>query len=268
MAFVTTTSAVYASSAPVILDLEGNPTCSSLVANDVIFEARDTSVDGGDTLTLSENGQLLTYEVLPDGVTLSWGFPLVQPPDVDLFPVNFVILKGAGNAGARVFHYGADGLTGDSALEGPGTLKTVSFCYGLGGATVGQPDEVTRCDEIPNQAGSVLGVEVACPVDSEAYSIHVIKKGPEFEYDECTCNETATICDKSLPAGTIGSCIPLITDECPVGGSYGGVLDPYPSRDACLQANQLREAPGAIVPWNNGSGWCSSVLGSISCKTW
>ena len=73
LACAAVTSSVHASSAPVILDLEGNTTCSSLVANDVIFEYKDTSppigVDVEETLTL-HNGQTLTYSTNGQGDTI------------------------------------------------------------------------------------------------------------------------------------------------------------------------------------------------------
>jgi hypothetical protein len=261
MASITTTSAVYASSAPVVLDLEGNPSCSALALN-TVFEEKDTSVSKHteELPLLLHNGQELTYTVGPDNTIESWKLhPTAVLPALRL-RVNFVILKGSGNAGARVFHYVKGGVTEDSTLVGPGTLKTVSFCYGIEEPFI--EETVTLCPVIGvnsiDPPPELLGVVVQCPDNDTDYSIHIIKKGTDgFEYDECTCNAEAKTCDPELAADETGACV--------------AACDPLlPESDylTCLEDNQLREAPGAIVPWNNGSGWCTSVLGSIRCRTW
>jgi hypothetical protein len=254
MASITTTSAVYATDAPVVLDLEGNPTCSSLVENS-IFEERDTSVPdaGVEKILTFDNGQELTYTIggIDDETITAWDL-LAPGEDIQLvFPVNFVILKGAGNAGARVFHYGKKGVTADTDLVGPGTLKTVTFCYGLNEEPIGEPEPVPFCDA---EGFTLDGLTIDCSELGER-SLHSVRKGDKFVYAECTCNKTATECDKSLAPGLIGACV----TEC----------DPEaPDYIACLEGEQLREVPAVINFWNNGSGWCSSMLGSYGCRTW
>ena len=194
-----------------------------------------------------------------------------EPPGNE-YPVNFVVLKAGGKAGARVYHYGTGGETSDYNLIGPDTLKAVSICYGLNQEPL-PPQEQTNLCSLPgsDDPGDLIGVGIACPTTGEdVYSIHVIKKGQQFEYDECTCGETAKFCDPAIPPGQLDSCLSLITTECPSednGGSYT-ISDPYQSRDACLEANQLKEVPWTISPWNDDSGWCTSNLGSYGCRTW
>lgn len=270
MTTIVAASSVYATISQVVLDLEGNPTCSSLVENS-IFELRDTSppevgVEGELTL---HNGQKLKYTINPDDTVTSWHLVAPGadfPPPV--YPVNFVILKGAGNAGARVFHYGQQGVPSDTDLEGPGTLKTVSFCYGLNDEVIVEAKTLPHCDDTDFE---LEGIEIDCDlVSDKGVSFQSVKKGPTLTYSLCTCNKTATVCDRSLPAGTIGACIAKCpSDSDPEGYPYTFDEVEYLSEVECLQDNALNETPnGGTSHWNNGSGWCSTGGGSNTCYTW
>lgn len=100
-----------AASTDVVLDLEGNPTCSSLTANRAIISLRDTSVHAGELIMLSgPQGQSIEAQVNSAGTSIESFTSTV--------PTNFVILKGRGPTGAIVYHYGAFGTTGDTFLDG------------------------------------------------------------------------------------------------------------------------------------------------------
>lgn len=263
----TASSSVYAADTDVVLNLEGNPTCSSLVVN-TISEARDTSPpdDGIVETLILENGIELNYSI-SNGDTISQFYIADPGPGIPVKPVNFVILKGAGNAGARVFHYGEKGLVADSNLEGPGTIKTVSFCYGLNDVILDAPNVTDRCEQL--DGGELDGVKIECPADGSAHSVHSIRKGDRLIYSECTCNEDAVACDDTLPAGAVGACIPkcpTVLDQYPY--SFGGIT--YNSIEECLEDSALKETPaGTIRPWNTGSGWCGSgMLGTSGCYRW
>jgi hypothetical protein len=270
MATFATASTAHASSAPVILDLEGNTTCSSLVANDVIYEAKDNAPPIGEDKTLTlHNGQQLKYTTNGEGDTITeWR---LSATTIDpAYPVNFVIVKGTqGSFGAKVFHYGKAGVTYDNDLESPldtkndvlTTLGTVTFCYGLDEQTIVEQEVVPRC----NADGFTLaGEEIGC--GNDVTSFHAITKGDVLTYEECTCRETAYYCDRDVPAGGINSCVPDCTgSEYPY--TWNGVTYLYELE--CLRDTELNETPtGGIEPWNNGSGWCSSFSGSSGCRTW
>jgi len=154
-----------ATSTDVVLNLEGNPTCSSLGDNSLVQVFKDSNPGGTRELTLPlPNGeyQIIRYTVASvegiDQIT-TWDIVEVNGNRLDSEPpgsteledffaevnaMNYIILKAqGGNNGARVFHYGtcdgddeecsgAPGEITDEELISPGpNLSAVSFCYGL-----------------------------------------------------------------------------------------------------------------------------------------
>lgn len=185
-------ASTFASDAPVVLDLEGNPTCNSLTVN-TITTLSDNSVDPG-PFTLTQGSQTITGSVSsPDQHVLeSWTATV---------PVNFVILKGQGNAGARVYHFGQSGVTSDTDAEGPGTttqIAQLTFCYGLSGTTI-PPTPVAEC--------TVEDFGVQCVPNGPREVFFVLDPDePLFGVRQCVCNDELEQCDPSLPVGTSGAC--------------------------------------------------------------
>ena len=112
-ACLTVSSHILASSTDVVLNLEGNPTCSSLGDNQAVLNFRDTGfvigVNEATVDTTTGGTQTITYEIGDvEGSTgiVSWSLTGVDETNGN--PINFIILKTQGNkAGARVYHYGA-----------------------------------------------------------------------------------------------------------------------------------------------------------------
>ena len=192
-----------ATSTDVVLNLEGNPTCSSLGDNSLVQVLKDSSPGGTRELIMPlPNGggtQKLIYTAEPiggiDQIT-TWDIvevngnrldrPTPGPTEVEDFyaqvnAINYIIMKAqGGNNGARVFHYGtaedgpgAPGAITDEILVSPGpTLTAVSFCYGL---TTGfdEPQspivisDLPSCESLTDQngdgAGELFTTGIKCP---------------------------------------------------------------------------------------------------------
>ena len=222
-----------AASTDVVLDLEGNPTCSSLTENSSIIDLRDTSVQAGDLITLSgPQGQSIQAQVDSTGTSIEF-----FTSDV---PTNFVILKGQGNSGAIVYHYGAFGTTGDTFLDGPDSanITQAAWCYGL--TDVVETDPVPSCADLGEDAPQ-------CPLDGgvEENGLLIF-----FDFDEtnfgvdanqCTCGNTdLNDCDEGASAGGTATCA-------------GGTLQQVPVQVEGIQ--------------NPSSTVCTTVSGKRVCKT-
>ncbi len=148
----------FATQTDVVLNLEGNPTCSSLAIN-TIFEIKDTAppLPGVIRIVTGPDGQQIKYTVSGDGTTIaSW--QVIYPPTSK--PVNLVILKAQGAAGARVFHFGSAGVTSDDTEQAAGRLAQVSFCYGLSQAP-GTPQQLASCSSLA--LGALDETGITCP---------------------------------------------------------------------------------------------------------
>lgn len=185
-----------ATSTDVVLNLEGNPTCSSLGDNSAVLELRDSSPASSKTLTLPtpSGSQTLAYlasfgsgntnasvdewritSVTDNGTTYS-------ETDAEftarVYPINYVILKAQnGSKGGRVFHFGSaadgDGAVSDTDEEVPGpNINAISFCYGLTrGVTTAEPPislaDLPDCREIDINNDQVPGdlytTGITCP---------------------------------------------------------------------------------------------------------
>jgi hypothetical protein len=199
LVFIGAVTPVQATSTDVVLNLEGNPTCSSLGDNSLVQVLKDSNPGGIRELTLPlPNGggtQKLIYTVEPiEGIDQITTWDIVEvngnrldrltpgPTEVEDFyaqvnAINYVILKAqGGNNGARVFHYGtsedgpgAAGAITDDLLVSPGPILTaVSFCYGL---TTGfdEPSppivlsDIPNCEELTNSELYTTGI--TCPTE-------------------------------------------------------------------------------------------------------
>jgi len=190
VAFVLSSQA-YATTSNVVLNLEGNPTCNSLVANDEIMEARDNSPTSGDNTVFGPDGQRFDYTVTDDSIDI-WttdGNPTL--------PVNFTVLKSKGNAGAVVFHFGTNGVFTDTEEDASGTLAAVSFCYGIEGDDPPEPPEepqpMALCEDLNNSSG-LDGSGIVCPTNSEQRVLISMSLEDEDDFDlqYCTCNLDTT----------------------------------------------------------------------------
>lgn len=226
-----------ATSTDVVLNLEGNPTCSSLGDNSQILEFRDSNPDSTPDLPkfvtlniVDSNGnpagtQDVEYTVTSDNPpTMSWKITSVntfsdQDPEFYQLvnPINYIILKAqGGNNGARVFHFGAAGpgagAIADDDEEATGsTLAAASFCYGLT-TSFGQIEEpellpVEACETLDPDLITNLpdldGTGIVCGSDGkERLLINMELNAENFGFIDafhaCTCNVT----DDGTPTGS------------------------------------------------------------------
>lgn len=253
------TSMAMAAKTDVILDLEGNPGCSQLVDNSVITELRDNSPAYGSNGPFQLSNapyQCINYEldtVVVDGVAVdvikNWttdycagsGYSETSENAPAIYPVNMVVFKARGSAGARVWHYGARGNTSDSTLIGPGDATAVTFCTGLNDAIV-EPPQVQSCDGIGG--GIVNEVLAVCEgLSGKQATVHVVTRDPisgKDSLETCTCNRVAFKCDPT-EENSFTSCVKPQTDEV------------------------LRQVPGVIKHINNGSFFCDDFSGTSEC---
>ena len=227
----------------VVLNLEGNPTCSSLGLNSQILEYRDSSPLGESTVDIPTPGgvQTLYYNVEePTGANarvVRWEITHVNGvadfDPADVYAMNYVILKAQGGGGARVFHFGATetspGAITDEDEEATGTrMAAVSFCYGLtqGLADPEPPSSFTQipnCDDLASQIGApgdLFGVGIVCPdnIDRELLLINMDLNADNFGFDAdtiraCTCNTSLPPCNPDLPVVPSGSQDPNLPDS-------------------------------------------------------
>jgi hypothetical protein len=222
-----------AASTDVVLDLEGNPTCSSLTENAAIITLRDTSVQAGELITLSgPQGQSIEAQVNLAGTSIEF-----FTSDV---PTNFVVLKGQGPTGAIVYHYGVFGTTGDTVLDGPDstTISQATWCYGLTDDVETEP--LPSCAELGEDAPQ-------CPLDGAVeqngllifFDFDAVNFG--VDANQCTCGNTElNDCDEGASATGTNTCA-------------GGTLQQVPVQVEGIQ--------------NPATTVCTTVAGKRVCKT-
>ena len=216
----------FATQTDVVLNLEGNPTCSSLAINSIL-EIKDTAPPlVGSKIVTGPDGQKVTYTVGANGTTIT-NWQVSSPPTSSLLlrPVNLVILKAQGTAGARVFHFGSAGVTSDDTEQAAGRLATVSFCYGLS-QLAGTPQPLALC------SGLVAGLDetgISCPANlTEARVLISLDPGSaNWNVKLCTCNTTFTKCDPNAPAGQTSACPNPTGTLATVPIHIEGVQDPH-----------------------------------------
>ncbi len=202
--FIGAFTTAQATSTDVVLNLEGNPTCSSLGDNSLVQVFKDSSPGGTRELTLPlPNGggtQKVSYTVEKNNAGIdqitTWNIFEVNGNPVngteeqqDLFyaqvnALNYIILKAqGGNNGARVFHYGTSddgpgspGAITDQVLVSPGPkLAAVSFCYGLTTGTLEPADppivltDLEDCEELDTNGDDTAdlyttGIDCPAPI--------------------------------------------------------------------------------------------------------
>lgn len=204
---LTWTTMAFATQTDVVLNLEGNPSCSSLAINSIL-EIKDTAPPlVGSKIVTGPDGQKITYTVGGNGTTIT-NWQVTSPPISSplLKPVNLVILKAQGSAGARVFHFGSAGVTSDSIEQATGRLAQVSFCYGLS-QQAGTPQPLALCSDL-NQVGGLDLTGISCPTDvtEKRVLISLDPGSANWNVKLCTCNTTFTKCDPNAPAGQTGAC--------------------------------------------------------------
>ncbi len=220
----------------VVLNLEGNPTCSSLGDNANIIEIRDNdpivgvtriaTADLIDSLGQVIGQQQIEYTIDADAAgngVVSWEILNFDLETVN--PINYTILKARGNAGAKVFHFGGEGAgaVADSGEIANGELTAVSFCYGLAFGftppTTISLSNLPTCESIDTDGDGVPGdlftTGIVCPEGTGAEEQLIINmniNAPNFGFDfkndqvrACTCNVELKACNPELaavPAGT------------------------------------------------------------------
>ncbi|MFT5221125.1 MAG: hypothetical protein ACI87H_003270, partial [Gammaproteobacteria bacterium] len=140
-------------------------------------------------------------------------------------PVNFTILKGKGNNGARVFHFGGlnEGAISDTDESAPNDsqLSAVSFCYGLTVVGFDNGSEppvaltpIPQCETLIAQNSNLDGTGIACEVGGpERLLINMEMNAANFGFDDqfhaCTCNVEGGLqaCDPDARVGDANACV-------------------------------------------------------------
>jgi len=227
------TQAQAETSSDVVLNLEGNPSCSSLGDNDSILQAKDTGPQAGPNEVtgprIDGNTQTIQYTI-DDSFNpplLSW---VILNQDEKVNPINYVIIKARGKNGAKVFHFGGigKGAVIDIDEEAGGDITAVSFCYGLTEGPVDSSEppplaDIPECDEflpgggVDDLGGTLIG---ACPTptildEGQRLLISLDLLAQDFDVQSCTCNvpDGLPVCDPELSVNEIpatgepGACI-------------------------------------------------------------
>ena len=246
---------VQASQTNVIMNLEGNPTCSSLGDNHSVLEVKVDGASGTAALPTTSGGtQYIDYVVGDvDGTEglVSWeikGITLANQTSIN--PINYIILKNqGGKTGARVFHFGTTdedkGATSDTDEAGVGTnLSSISFCYGLttGINTPSQSESIAdlpSCDSLDSNGDGISDLfttGVTCPTigpdggpPEEQVIINLALNKPNMGFEgsstvrACTCNVTLPACNPELPAVDISTEANGDTSETRSCLEFGGI---------------------------------------------
>lgn len=289
-------TAAQATSTDVILNLEGNPTCSSLGDNSTVLEFRDSNPGGVKTITLPIPGgsQTIAYEVVePTGENarvVEWNITHVNgSTDVagsEVYPINYVILKAqGGNNGARVFHFGTSenkpGAIADTDEEAPGgRMAAVSFCYGLTqGFQSPEPpislSDLPDCETIDTDGDMVPGdlytTGIVCPTGTDAEEQLIVNmniNAPNFGFDfnqdqirACTCNVSLKSCNPELAAVPAGS-----QDDKPASERSCMEYDPNSINDRGIPDGVNDRVPFAIQGVENPDSYiCYTIGGTRYC---
>ena len=229
----------FATQTDVVLNLEGNPSCSSLAINSILEIKDTTPPPSGFRTVTGPDGQKITYEVVANGTAITWQIT-PPPPPLLMKPVNLVILKALGSLGSRVFHFGSAGVTSDDTEQGTGRLAQVSFCYGLS-QLAGTPQQLASCPQ--PLLGTLDETGITCPAVTEARVLISLDPGsPHWNVKMCTCNATFTKCDPNAPRLQPNAC-------------------PNPSSDAKLTTVPIHiegvQDPGSLV--------CTTIGGQRLC---
>lgn len=223
-----------ASQTNVIMNLEGNPTCSSLGDNHSVLQVTVDGVSGTAELPTTSGGvQYIDYVVGDVNGTegiVSWEITGINMANQDsINPVNYIILKNqGGKTGARVFHFGttdADkGATSDTDEAGVGSnLASISFCYGLttGINTPSESENISAlpsCDSLDSNGDGISDLfttGITCPTvgpdggpPEEQVIINLALNKPNMGFvgsstvRACTCNVTLPACNPELDVVT------------------------------------------------------------------
>jgi hypothetical protein len=190
----------FASDSVVQINVEGGATCNELSTNSILQAKDNTVTVNGPDSVIGGNNQTFQYTTTSsNGIsnnTISlWS---ISAPASGKKPVNFIIIKKAGNAGATAFYYGNSGATTDTSIVLPAAIQTVTFCYGL--ATIPVPTTITSCGTICNSlAAAGIQSRIVTQFDEPA------NNSQNWQVTSCACG-TYTECNPSLLAGTPGSC--------------------------------------------------------------
>lgn len=236
LALFTLSSGARATETDIWLNLEGNPTCSSLGDNHAVLEYKVNSPQAVETISMATTAggtQDLTYEVITnddgDDEVKVWTIDGITDANQDqINPINYVILKSqGGKTGARVFHFGATeadkGATSDTNEVGAGSkLASISFCYGLTQGINPPPEpplelaDLPNCDDLsqtPTGTSDLFTTGIDCPDGGEQQLIiNMALNDPNFGFNftndnvrACTCNVTLPACNPDLPAFDISN---------------------------------------------------------------
>jgi hypothetical protein len=192
-----------ATTSVVQVSVEGNATCSSLATN-TIKQAKDTNytpnASGFDSVT-GTDGQVFSYKISPSNILAEW--QITNPPGSSAKPVNFIILKLAGKAGAKAFYFGSTGALTDMTATVATNIVAVSFCYGL---TPHAPTaSLTSCSD-PAAIANLGDLTEVCNADPTRVVTIFDESTPNWRVQTCSCGSTFTECNPDLQAGTPGAC--------------------------------------------------------------
>jgi hypothetical protein len=277
-------------STDVVLNLEGNPTCSSLGPNNEILTIKITSpgdsglvegppLDGEDPQI--DFNQKIIYSIDPSNA-VEWR--VIPTDDPDFGParnlaVNYVILKGKGaKGGGTVYHYGSmPGSAGDGGLVlFPNTddegivINALSFCYGLSdesGTTPPTPpppvvEDRGNCSDLTATNSTSLDgttfVSTSCPPPGtggpgERIIVSFDPNSDDFKMEFCTCNLEG----KDENQGTFEQCDPTATQT----------FDQAASPDVCTNGKGfVRRVPISILGVEDPDSFlCFAATGSRDC---
>jgi hypothetical protein len=192
-----------ATTSVVQVSVEGNATCSSLATN-AIIQAKDTTytpnASGFDSVT-GTDGQVFSYSINPAKTLAEWR--ITSPLGGIAKPVNFVVLKLAGSAGAKAFYFGSTGALTDIDTTVTANIVAVSFCYGL---TPPAPTaSLTSCSD-PVSIANLGDLADVCSADPTRVVTIFDESTPNWRVQTCSCGSAFTECNPDLQAGTPGAC--------------------------------------------------------------
>jgi hypothetical protein len=248
---------VSASSAAIVVNQDGSPTCSTYVKNGLYVEQRFTKIETTDDYPLDDAPyQCISYEIDPNDPSIlkHWSTGYCSGYDETTSPklkdMGMTVLKPKGGSDdPNTFFYAKDTINDDD-LQANAAIGTISFCLGVGGSTYQGREEVKDCSEVP-------GFENVCDaLGADQYAVfhRVVGQpannayaGPDkYTVTSCTCHKVAFKCDPTAKRGDYNACVHDNCDDF-TGSEYA----------ACLKAHQPPEVPVVINHLNDGSSWCT-----------